>query len=447
MAHEHKHKFASLILAAGAGTRMRSSLPKVMHKLAGQPMINHVLNAVAPLKPEKTVVVVAPHMDSVKAATPKCAFAVQDAQKGTGHAVRSAKNALKGYQGTVLVLYGDTPMIRTETLSTLLKEHVEKKAAISLLGMKPDSPMGYGRLVMKKPPFVECIVECKDASAAEKKIPWVWAGVMAFDAKFLWAALGTLKPSKATGEYYLTSLVEMAAAKKLRTVMVEVGVDEAMGINDRIQLAQAEKIIQQRLRAKAMLEGATLIDPESVYLSLDTKLGRDVVIYPHVVFGPGVSIADNVEIRPFSHLEGVTIHKHATIGPFARLRPGSVIGEGAHVGNFVELKKTTLGKGAKVNHLSYVGDTTVGGGANIGAGTITCNYDGTDKYNTMIGENAFIGSNSSLVAPVTIGEGAVVGAGSVITENVPAGTLAIARALQVNKSTKTKLPKKPQKKA
>ena len=440
MGSEHKYKFANVILAAGAGTRMRSSLPKVMHKLAGRPMIDHVIAAVKLLAPEKTVVVTAPHMESVRDAlkqtAPDSLFATQDEQKGTGHAVRCGLENLKGYTGTVLVLYGDTPLISTKTLTDLLAQHAEHKATISLLGMKPDSPLGYGRLVMKEAPFVERIVECKDASSEEKKIPFVWAGVMAFDAAFLTQALAELTPSKATGEYYLTSLVEMATAKKLRTIMVEVNVEEAMGVNDRIQLATAEKALQQRLRNQVMQDGATLIDPETVYLSPDTKLGRDVVIYPHVVFGPNVTVADNVEIRSFSHLEGVQIHKSATIGPFARLRPGSVIGEGAHVGNFVELKKTTLDKGAKVNHLSYVGDAEVGAGANIGAGTITCNYDGTNKYNTVIGAHAFIGSNSSLIAPVTIGEGATVGAGSVITEDVPADTLGIARAQQVNKAGK-----------
>ena len=451
MANEHKHKFVNVILAAGAGTRMRSALPKVMHKLNGKPMIGHVIDTVKPLAPEQTVVVIAPHMDTVKEAVkhaePEAFFAVQAEQKGTGHAVRCATDMLADYTGTVLVLYGDTPMIRTQTLAELLTQHAQQKATISLLGMRPQPPTGYGRLVMKQEPFVERIVECKDASAEEKNIPWVWAGVMAFDASFLRQALGALTPSAATGEYYLTSLIEMATAKQLKTVMVEVSVDEAMGINDRVQLATAEKFIQQRLRNEAMLGGATLVDPETVYLNADTKIGRDVVIHPHVVFGPGVTIADGVEIRSFSHLEGVEIKNNATVGPFARLRPGSVIGENAHVGNFVELKKTTLAKGAKVNHLSYVGDAQVGAGANIGAGTITCNYDGTHKHNTTIGDNAFIGSNSSLVAPVTIGNGAIVGAGSVITEDVPDDALALARAPQVTKSGVAKVVRERQKKA
>ena len=424
---------------------MRSSLPKVMHRLVGEPMINHVIKAVAPLGPQKSVVVVAPHMDkvreAVKSVSPKSLFAIQSEQKGTGHAVRCAVDAMKDYDGVVVVLYGDTPMITTATISTLLDEHMKKKATISLLGMQPESPMGYGRLVIKKAPFVERIVECKDASTAEKKISWVWAGVMAFDAKFLRAEIAKLTPSKATGEYYLTSLIEVATKQRRATVMVPVAVDEAMGINDRLQLAAAERVMQQSLRENAMRNGVTLIDPQTVYFSLDTVLGRDVVVHPHVVFGPGVTIADGVEVRSFSHIEGASVHARAIVGPFARLRPGSVIGEGAHVGNFVELKKTTLGKNAKVNHLSYVGDATVGNAANVGAGTITCNYDGIHKYNTTIGDNAFIGSNSSLVAPVTIGEGAVVGAGSVITEDVAAGELAIARGRQVNKAAHHKKQK------
>ncbi len=443
MGNQHKYKFSTIILAAGQGTRMRSKLPKVLHKLTGQPMVCHVLDAVAPLKPDHTIVVIAPHMDSVKhvvlAKSPKAKLAVQQKQLGTGNAVASAMPALKAYPGMVLVLYGDTPMISTETINTLLTAHQKNKVAISLLGMQPHPPTGYGRLVMKTEPFVERIVEEKDATAAEKKITHVWAGVMAFDAAFLAKNLPKLKPSKATGEYYLTALIEMAAAQKLKTLMVSIAVDEAMGVNSRAQLADAEKIIQQRLRARAMENGATLIDPATVYLSADTKLGTDVVIHPHVVFGPGVSIADDVEIRSFCHIEGATVASQAIVGPYARLRPGTTVGQGAHVGNFVELKQTKLGKGAKANHLSYIGDADVGEDANIGAGTITCNYDGVaNKYKTTIGKNASIGSNTSLVAPVMIGEGAMVGAGSVITVDVAKDAMAIARAPQINKTGKAK---------
>jgi len=429
-------EFMTVILAAGGGTRMRSSLPKVMHKLGGTPLISHVLETAAPLKPEKTVLVLAPHMDSVaqqaSKTTPGCLFAEQTKPLGTGHAVKSAIDHFRSFNGIVLVLYGDTPLITTGTVQALLASHAEHAATISLLGMCPTPPTGYGRLVMQQQPYVQRIVECKDASPAEKEIPWVWAGVIAFDAQFLTRSLEKLQPSPVTKEYYLTALIEMAAAENLRTVMVPVGVQEAMGINTRAQLAEAEAALQQRLRDMAMEQGATLIDPASVYLSADTKLGRDVIIHPQVVFGPGVTIADNVEIKSFSHIEGAKVESGATVGPYARLRPGSVVGEGAHVGNFVELKKATLGKGAKANHLSYIGDATVGAGANIGAGTITCNYDGINKYETKIGENAFIGSNTALVAPVSVGAGAVVGAGSVITQDVPADALAIARGQQSN---------------
>ncbi|NBO18799.1 MAG: bifunctional UDP-N-acetylglucosamine diphosphorylase/glucosamine-1-phosphate N-acetyltransferase GlmU [Proteobacteria bacterium] len=435
-------EFMTLVLAAGGGTRMRSKLPKVMHKLGGTPLISHVLACAAPLGPEKTVLVLAPHMETVQQeatkTAPGCQFAVQEKPLGTGHAVKSALAHFKDYKGVVLVLYGDTPLIATDTLQALLAGHAQHKATISLLGMCPTPPTGYGRLVMREQPYVQRIVECKDATPAEKEIPWVWAGVIAFDAQFLARSLEKLQPSPVTQEYYLTALIEMAAAEQLRTVMVPVSVQEAMGINTRAQLAEAEAALQQRLRAQAMEQGATLIDPASVYLSADTKLGRDVVVHPHVVFGPGVTIADDVEIKSFSHIEGAVVESGATVGPYARLRPGSKVGQGAHVGNFVELKKATLGKDAKANHLSYIGDATVGAGANIGAGTITCNYDGINKYDTNIGENAFIGSNTALVAPVTVGAGAVVGAGSVITQDVPADALAIARGQQANISGRGK---------
>lgn len=435
MTHPHP-AFMALVLAAGGGTRMKSRLPKVMHGLAEKPLIAHVLASVQPLSPQKTVLVLAPHMDEVKKEAlrhlPACQFAEQDKPQGTGHAVRSALSHFKGFEGLVLVLYGDTPLIRTETIAAMLDTQQREKAAISLLGMRPSPPTGYGRLVMPTEPYVERIVECKDASESEKHIPWVWAGVMAFDAAFLSEALEALAPSPVTGEYYLTALIEMAAARSLRSVMVPVEVEEAMGINTRAQLAEAAQALQQRLRMRAMASGATLIDPATVYLCTDTQLGQDVIVHPQVVFGAGVRVDDGVEIRSFSHLEGVHVQTGATVGPFARLRPGTTVGEGAHVGNFVELKKAKLGKGAKVNHLSYVGDAQVGAAANIGAGTITCNYDGMNKYETTIGDHAFIGSNTALVAPVTVGAGAVVGAGSVVTQDVPPDSLALARGQQVN---------------
>lgn len=441
-----KESFASIILAAGQGTRMRSATPKVLHPVAGRPMILHALDAVAPLKPAAQVVVVAPKMEAVKAcihaAFPRCQFAVQREQKGTGHAVSCAMAAVPKQCRTVLVSYGDTPLLTRETLMQLLADKAKHKAAIALLGMRPEDPTGYGRLVMSREPWVDRIVECKDAAAAEKKIPWVWGGVMAFDASFLREALADLKPSPKTGEYYLTALIDVARREGLAVRMTPMGEREAMGVNDRAQLAKAEAIMQDRLRARAMAQGATLTDPTSVYFSYDTVLGRDVTVQPHVVFGPGVTVDDDVQIRAFSHLEGAHIASGAVVGPFARIRPGSVIGAGAHVGNFVEIKKSELGAGAKANHLSYIGDADVGAGANIGAGTITCNYDGVKKSKTVIDSGAFIGSNTALVAPVKVGARAVVGAGSVITDNVPPDTLAIARVKQMHKSRKKKAKRK-----
>lgn len=428
-----EHNLAVILLAAGKGTRMKSALPKVLHRIAGLPMLGHVAAAVAPLNPDRLVTVVALGMDAVRAALPQADCAIQKDQLGTGHAVRCGLDALPDFSGTVLVAYGDTPLLTTPTLQRLLADREAYHAAISLAAMQPADPTGYGRLVMREKPYVERIVECKDAMPEEKSIRWVWGGVMAFDAAFLRAALSKLEPSPVTGEYYLTALLEMAHAQSLRSVMTPMPEEESLGVNDRVQLAQAEAVMQTRLRERAMRNGATLINPRSVIFSHDTQLGTDCTIQPDVFFGPNVTVGNNVEIRAFTHIEGATIADNVTIGPFARIRPGSVLGEGAHVGNFVELKNTTLGKGAKANHLSYVGDTMVGEGANIGAGTITCNYDGMNKHKTEIGAGAFIGSNSALVAPVSIGAGATVGAGSVITEDVPDNALAIARGRQVVK--------------
>jgi bifunctional UDP-N-acetylglucosamine pyrophosphorylase / glucosamine-1-phosphate N-acetyltransferase len=451
MTTDHKHNLACIVLAAGNGTRMKSTLPKVMHPVAGKPMIGHVLSALEPLAPARTIVVVAAHMDDVKARVsamaPNVEFAVQDKQLGTGHAVRCAVDALGTFEGTVLVVYGDTPLIQPDTLASLLETRTSHQSAVSMLAMHPLDPTGYGRLVMQDMPFVERIVECKDANETEKKIGWVWAGMMAFDAAFLKEGLAKLQPSPVTQEYYLTSLIEIARAQNQTVVMAPMEETEAMGVNNRVQLSYAEVIVQDRLRVHFMMQGVTLLSPETTYFQTDTKLGKDVVIQPNVFFGPNVVVGDNVEIRAFSHIEGTHIENNAIIGPFARLRPGSNVGEGAHVGNFVELKKTTLGKGAKANHLSYIGDTMVGEGANIGAGTITCNYDGVHKYNTTIGKDAFIGSNSSLVAPVTIGEGAIIGASSVITQNVANFALALTRPQQINLEGKALQLREKKKKA
>lgn len=435
---DHKHKFASIILAAGKGVRMRSNLPKVMHKLAGQPLIAHVLTSLLPLEPEKAVTIIAPNMDEVRQAAqkayPSCMFAVQDKQLGTGHAVQAAADALAGFNGTILILFGDTPLITSQTLDRMLE--ATHGADIVVLGMNLADPTGYGRLVVGSEGRLEEIVECRDANAEQKRITLCNSGVMAVHSKYLFYLLERVEPINAAGEYYLTHIVTEADAQGLHCKVVEANADELIGINSRHQLAEAERAMQKRLRTQAIEQGATLIDPDSVYFSADTKLGQDVLVHPQVVFSNGVVIGDNVEIRSFSHLEGCEVRNGASVGPFARIRPGSVIGEDAHIGNFVELKKTTVGKGAKASHLSYIGDAEIGDNANIGAGTITCNYDGINKHKTIIGEGAFIGSNTSLVAPVTIGKGAIVGASSVITENVEDDALAMTRSEQVNKPGK-----------
>lgn len=447
MRTNHKHKFATVILAAGKGTRMRSRLPKVMHPLAGRPLIGHVMQLLASLKPQIAVLVVAPGMEDVlktaQEAYPGCTAAIQDKQLGTGHAVQSAKKFLAGYDGTVLVLYGDTPLISATTLENMLE--TTTKHDVVVFGMRPTDPTGYGRLVVEKGKLV-AIIECKDASAEQKKNGLCNSGVMALKASHLFNLLEKMQPKNAAGEYYLTDIIALANQQGLQCGVVEAPAFELAGINSRQQLAEAEAMLQQKLREKAMEGGATLIDPASVFLAADTELAEDVVIHPNVIFGLGVKVESNVEIRSFSHIDGAHIKSGAIVGPFARLRPGSVLEENSHVGNFVELKKTRLGKGAKANHLSYVGDSEVGEGANIGAGTITCNYDGVNKHKTVIGAHAFIGSNTALVAPVTVGEGAIIGAGSVITKDVEPGALALERTAQVNKAGLANKLKQKQKK-
>jgi bifunctional UDP-N-acetylglucosamine pyrophosphorylase/glucosamine-1-phosphate N-acetyltransferase len=445
MTDNHKHKFAAVLLAAGKGTRMKSDLPKVMHKLAGKPLVSHVLCTVDTLGAEKKVLVIAPGMDSVAAVATGCDIAIQDKQLGTGHAVGCSEAVLKHYAGTVLVLYGDTPLITAATLERMLQ--AARNAEVVVLGMHLENPMGYGRLIVSSSGHLDAIVECKDANAEQKKITLCNSGVIAVSGKHLFALLKKITPNNASGEYYFTDIVSLANAERLRSMVVEAPAAELAGINSRLQLAEAEHTLQTRLRKQMLENGVTLVDPTTVYFAADTKIAQDVIIHPHVVFGAGVTIETGTEIKSFSHIEGTHIGKNATVGPFARLRPGSVLEEEAHVGNFVELKKTRLGKGAKANHLSYVGDAEVGANANIGAGTITCNYDGINKYQTTIGEGAFIGSNSSLVAPVTVGKGAIVGAGSVITKNVEEDALVLERAEQVSISGKAKeIRQKKQKK-
>ncbi len=425
---------AVVVLAAGAGTRMKSTKPKVMHELGGRPMICHLLASVGELSPEKVVVVTAPKMESVQRAVAPAEIAIQQEALGTGHAVAAALPALRGFAGDVLILYGDTPLIETATLRRMIeKRRASETCAAVVLGFEPDDPAEYGRLVTDAAGNLTEIVEFADATPEQKAIRLCNSGVMAISGGHLESLISAIDNRNAKGEYYLTDLVGLAIGRGLTCAFVRGAETELLGVNNRAQLAEAEKIAQMRWRASAMRDGATLIDPEQVWFSHDTKLGRDVVIEPGVVFGPGVRIGDNVRIKAFSHIEGATIGDAAQIGPFARLRPGADIAGEVKIGNFVEIKKSRLEQGAKVSHLSYIGDARVGAEANIGAGTITCNYDGYDKFVTDIGAGAFVGSNTALVAPVKIGDGAIIGAGSTITKDVAADALAIERAPEAQK--------------
>jgi bifunctional UDP-N-acetylglucosamine pyrophosphorylase/glucosamine-1-phosphate N-acetyltransferase len=424
---------AAVILAAGKGTRMKSDLPKVLHPVAGRPMIGHVLAAAAALKPAKCVVVVGPDMDAVAAAAAPHPTAVQTERLGTADAVRTAQAALTDFRkGTVLILFGDTPLITADTLRRMLDARAAG-ASVVVLGFRPDDPAGYGRLLLDRVGALAAIVEDRDATEEQRAVDLCNGGVMAVDAAKLFSLIERVGKNNAKGEYYLTDIVGLAKADGLSCTVVEADADEVMGVDSRAALARAEAAWQKARRHLAMAEGATLLDPDSVWFSFDTALGRDVVIGPNVFFGPGVAVADNVKIHSFSHLDGVTVQESAVVGPFARLRPGAVIGRDAHVGNFVEIKNAVLGEGAKANHLSYIGDAEVGAQTNIGAGTITCNYDGYMKHRTVIGKSVFIGSNTAIVAPVTIGDGAVVGAGSTVVRDVPADSLTVARGEQVDR--------------
>ncbi|MBO22151.1 MAG: bifunctional N-acetylglucosamine-1-phosphate uridyltransferase/glucosamine-1-phosphate acetyltransferase [Rhodospirillaceae bacterium] len=424
---------AIVVLCAGKGTRMRSDLPKVMHPLAGRPMVLHLLDTAELLAPEKIVVVVGPDMELVTEAVAPHPTCIQVERDGTGGAVKAARDALEGFTGTVLVLYGDTPLVAAETMRHAAVACADG-AAVSVLGFRPSHFHQYGRLITNADGGLDAIIEAKDASPEEREVNLCNSGVMAFDGRHLVGLLDRLDTNNAKNEYYLTETVALARADGHRAVIVEGMEDELLGVNSRADLAVAEAVVQDALRTRAMAGGGTLVDPGTVWFHHDTELGRDVVVEPNVVFGAGVRIAGDVTIRAFSYLEQATVESGAVVGPYARLRPGARIGAGARVGNFVEIKNADLGAGAKANHLSYVGDAHVGAGANIGAGTITCNYDGFDKYETNIGTGAFIGSNSALVAPVTIGDGAIVAAGSTISADVADDVLAIERAEQVTKT-------------
>ncbi len=424
---------AAIILAAGKGTRMKSDTHKVLHPLAGRPMLLHLIDSVAALDPARTLVVVGAGREQVEAAVrPLGAETVaQDQQLGTGHAVRMAEEALDAFSGDVLILYGDVPLVSAETMRRMLDRlHAGDAPAAVVLGFRPADPGAYGRIIADADGRIVKMVEFKDASPEERAETLCNSGLMAVRGADLFALLARVTNDNAAGEYYLPDIVMLAAADGRASAVIETGAVEVAGVNSRGELAGLEAEWQAARRARAMAEGATLIAPETVWFAHDTVIGRDVTIEPNVVFGPGVTIADNVVVHAFSHIEGARIESGASIGPFARLRPGSAIGEGARVGNFVETKNAVLGPGAKANHLTYLGDASVGAGANIGAGTITCNYDGFLKYRTEIGEGAFIGSNSALVAPVKVGDGAIVGAGSVVTRDVEADALGITRAGQ-----------------
>ena len=413
---------------------MRSALPKVMHRVAGLPMLGHVVNAAEAAGATRLAAVIGPGAEGTRrylsAVAPGAAVYVQAERLGTGHAVLQAKKEFSARPDDVVVLYGDTPLITPATVRRL-RRALAKGADVVVLGFRPLDPTGYGRLIVAGRQLV-AIREHKDASTAERRVGLCNAGVMAFAGSAA-PLLRKIGNANARGEYYLTDLVEIANRTRRKVTVIEAEAAEVIGVNTRAELAEAERIFQARARAEAMVGGATLIAPETVFFSHDTRLGRDVVVEPNVFFGPGVAIADGVTVRAFSHIEGARVAAGAIVGPFARLRPGADVGPNAHVGNFVEIKNATIDEGAKANHLAYIGDAHVGAGANIGAGTITCNYDGFGKYHTEIGAGAFIGSNSALVAPVTIGERAYVGSGSVITRDVPADALAVARGRQVDR--------------
>lgn len=428
-----QRRFAVVILAAGQGTRMRSDTHKVLHPIASRPLLLHLLDRVDALGAEKRVVVVGKGREQVEAAIAgrDVAIALQAEQKGTGHAVQQAESALAGYDGPVLILYGDTPFVEADTLRRMLDRlDGDGGPGVVVLASCPPDPLKYGRIILGEGDRIAKMVEYKDATEEERAVRLCNSGMMAVRSRDLFRWLAQVGNDNAAGEYYLPDVVNIAAAEGREAVVIEGDPYETAGVNSRAELAHLELEWQRRRREQVLHEGATLIDPESVWFAFDTKLGRDVTVEPHVVFGPGVQVADGATIKAFSHIDGAVIGTKANIGPFARIRPGTKLGDRTKVGNFVELKKAEIGEGAKVNHLSYVGDATVGAQANIGAGTITCNYDGFGKYRTVIGAGAFIGSNTALVAPVTIGDGAVVGAGSVITEDVEPDSLAVERSEQ-----------------
>lgn len=430
---------AAIILAAGKGTRMKSDLPKVLHPVGNQPMVRHVLATAADAGLDPLVLVIAPGMHKVASVghdfSEDVKTATQHEQLGTAHAVLSAKEVLGGFEGNLVVLYGDTPLIRPETITRLLEAlNKDARCAVAVLGFTPEDPSDYGRLVLDGHGALAKIVEAKDATKQEKEIRLCNSGVIALRGGVAWELLEKIDSKNAKKEYYLTDVVALAIAAGFKASAVEADAAEVLGVNSRADLAVADAAFQTRKRREAMLSGVTLQDPATVYFSADTELAPDVVVEPNVYFGPRVVVGSGAHIKAFSHIEGSVIGEQSVIGPFARLRPGTNIGEHVKIGNFVEIKKSEIEDGAKISHLSYIGDASIGEEANIGAGTITCNYDGYNKYRTTVGRDAFIGSNTALIAPVTVGDGAMVAAGSVITEDIEANALALARTRQEQKS-------------
>jgi bifunctional UDP-N-acetylglucosamine pyrophosphorylase/glucosamine-1-phosphate N-acetyltransferase len=430
------HPFAAIILAAGKGTRMKSDTHKVLHPIAGRAMLEHLMASVAELQPERTAVVVGAGRDQIETAVgARAATCLQEPQLGTAHAVQQAEGALAGFAGDVLVLYGDVPFVKAATMRAMLERlHGDDSPAAVVLGFEPADPLAYGRVIADDAGTILKMVEYKDADEGERATRLCNSGLLAARSEDLFALLTRVGNDNAQGEYYLPDIVNIAIADgRTCAVITAESADEVAGINSRAELAAAEARWQAARRLRAMDDGATLIAPETVFFSWDTEVGRDVTIEPNVFFGPGVVIADKVLVRANSHIEGASLASGVKVGPFARLRPGTVLGENSFIGNFVEVKNAVLGEGAKASHLTYLGDATIGAGANIGAGTITCNYDGYFKYKTVIGPGAFIGSNSSLIAPVTIGADAIVAAGSAVSRDVAPGELRMVRAEQLVK--------------
>ncbi|MFL0671537.1 MAG: bifunctional UDP-N-acetylglucosamine diphosphorylase/glucosamine-1-phosphate N-acetyltransferase GlmU [Erythrobacter sp.] len=426
--------FAAIILAAGKGTRMKSDLHKVLHPIAGKPMLFHLLDSLGELALAHTVVVAGDRHEQLARALAgrEVMVALQEPQLGTAHAALQAKEALAGFSGPVLVCFGDCPMVRPDTVLRLFAA-LEGGAQVAVLGFRPADPLAYGRIIADSDGTVRKMVEFKDASAEERAVHLCNSGLIVAHSDDLWPLLSGVGNDNAQGEYYLPDVATGAIARGDRVVVIETDADEVAGINSRAELAAAESRWQAARRIRAMDEGASLQAPETVFFSHDTVLGRDVTIEPNVWFGPGVSVADGVTIRAYSHIEGARLASGVKVGPFARLRPGTVLEEGSFIGNFVEVKNAVMHAGAKASHLTYLGDATIGAGANIGAGTITCNYDGYFKYKTVIGERAFIGSNSALIAPVSIGADAIVAAGSAVSRDVAPGELRMVRAEQLMK--------------